>query len=270
MSHSLHLSISLSAPSLLSLYLTNNIMNNYAILLECDPNNTLGGSCQRDIENMASHLISKCNYNSENIYLLTSSSYKTKINGINQRSSTELFSVFDTINRQNPNLIIIELSGHGFSVKDTSGDEIDGRDEAINVGNKRILDDDIYKNIILKLQCDALLFCDTCYSGTMFDLPYIFNSTNNQWSYSTNRDDKFDGDNTIISFSACSDRQLSMCDIGDYTGFGGSLTTAILNINEIMEDLVEFNNIFHCYNKIKKRIMMLNQTVILSSTKKID
>ena len=176
--------------------------------------------------------------------------------------SKNIFTIFDSILLKNPELIIILLSGHGYSVRDNDGDEIDGRDEAINVGYQ-ILDDLIYTNIVKKLNCKAILLADTCHSGTMFDLPYIYDG--NKTITGTKRKDIFN--NMILSLSACGDNQLSMCDIGDKTGFGGSLTTSLLNIDNIMDRLLEFNIDKEFYSLIQNRLKMLNQKLILGSTK---
>ena len=239
-------------------------MNKFAILLECDPGNTLGGSCLRDIDNMASHLIDMCQFLPSNINLLTTSSYKPKTQGVQQSDSKDLYKVVDRINQSDPQLMIILLSGHGFSVRDRNGDELDGCDEAINVGFQ-ILDDDLY-NLVLKLKCNAIFLTDTCHSGTMFDLPYGYDVGTDKFVKSSNRNDIIN--NLMISLSACSDQQLSMCDVGDQTGFGGSLTTALLNIDNVMQELLSMTNFKVLYNKLQARLCLLNQKLVLSSSRR--
>lgn len=239
-------------------------MNKFAVLIECDPGNTLGGSCLRDIDNMASCLVNQFNFISSNIYLLTTSPYKPKTQGVSQANSKELYNIVNKINQYNPQLIIILLSGHGFSIPDINKDELDGRDEAINVGFQ-VIDDDIYNNIVLKLKCNAILLADTCHSGTLFDLQYCYNEVTNTFVKASNRNDVLSP--LMISLSACSDQQLSMCDIGDKTGFGGSLTTALLNIDGVMNDLLNMTNFKNLYTKIQSRLCLLNQKLVLSSSK---
>lgn len=238
-------------------------MNKFAILLECDPGNTLGGSCLRDIDNMASHLIDMCQFLPQNINLLTTSSYRPKTQGVQQSNSKEIFKVVESINQSNPQLIVVLLSGHGFSVGDRNGDELDGCDEAINVGFQ-ILDDDLY-NLVLKMKCDVIFLADTCHSGTMFDLPYCYDVETDKFVKSSNRNDTMN--HRMISLSACADQQLSMCDVGDLTGFGGSLTTALLNIDNVMQELLSRSNFKNLYNKLQARLGLLNQKLILSSSK---
>jgi Caspase domain len=236
-------------------------MNKFAILLECDPGNTLGGSCLHDVSNMAHALIQKCQFDPKDIYILATAVCQNKIDHINYDISKNFFKVSDQIYQLNPNFLLILISGHGFSVTDTDGDEVDHMDDAINVGYQ-ITDDNIYDCIVKKFNCQLMLFGDTCHSGTLFDLPYFWDET--QWQLDTNRRDDLNCQG--ISISACSDNELSMCDIGDETGFGGSLTTALLNIEDILEDLVNFRNILSSYEKIKSRLKLLNQDVVLESS----
>jgi len=235
-------------------------MNKFAILLECDPSQTLGGSCLRDIENMAGGLIKICNFDDKNIYILTTNSFKSKYT-FNCFNSKELFNIIDRINKLNPTFIVVLLSGHGFSIKDISSDEMDGYDEVINIGYQ-LNDDQIYEGLVKKISCNGILLADTCHSGTMFDLPFIYNGTN--WIKYTKRNDKFN--NKIISLSACADNQLSMCDIGEITGFGGSLTTALLNLDGVLKHLIDMSDLKKVYGMIKSRLLMLNQTLMMSST----
>jgi Caspase domain len=241
--------------------------NTHAILIECDPHTTLGGSCLRDVRNMATHLIDRCSFVPNNIHILTTHNNEP-IKGnmyadIQYKSSrTDIFKVYNDITARNPMKIIILLSGHGFSVRDNNNDEIDGRDEAINVG-RRIIDDELYDGIVKECKCDLILLTDTCHSGTMFDLNYCYKG-DGKWIKSTKRNSKLNYKSKIISLSACNDNQLSMCDVGDDTGFGGSLTTAILNIPDVLEDLIKINNVENAYEKVRKSLRLLNQTVLLS------
>ena len=47
-------------------------MKKYCLLMETDPNNSLGGSCIRDLYNTANYLVNKVN-NIEKIFILTTS-----------------------------------------------------------------------------------------------------------------------------------------------------------------------------------------------------
>lgn len=71
----------------------------YAILLECDPGNTLGGSCIRDVKNMAENLVSRCSFNPQNIHILTTNStfQKSMSNKYSSYPANSLFNVIDNI-----------------------------------------------------------------------------------------------------------------------------------------------------------------------------
>jgi hypothetical protein len=257
-------------------------MSLYAILTECDPGSTLGGSCFRDVNNMAKYLINKCDFTPSNIYILTTpgTNIFTHITGVNYSyNSTDIFDVYSIIINFNPKLIVLLLSGHGFSVVDINGDETDRADESITFGKGMIIDDILYDKFVDADKSDMLLFSDTCHSGTMFDLPYSWTSLG--WTPNSNRLNPHIFKHNMISISACNDRQLSMCDIGEETGFGGSLTTALLNIPRILLDLIESFNSNNCttsatnptnnlrlitYQKIKTHLSLLNQTVVMSSS----
>jgi hypothetical protein len=212
---------------------------------------------------MADRLINNSNMDRGNIYALTINPPKNVISGINYRKSADLFVVATEISNKNPDLFIMLISGHGYTVPDTSGDEPTGQDQEI-ITDRPIIDDLIYQNIVCKMNNRLLLFSDTCHSGTMFDLPYVYDDSANMWRKNSKRDGRLQ--NTAISISACDDTQLSMCDIGEKTGFGGSLTTALLNCDSAFEDLIEYKNIKACYTKIKERLKLLNQRAILSSS----
>lgn len=77
--------------------------------------------------------------------------------------------------------LFFHYSGHGSYVRDTSGDENDGRDECIipsdHDTNGYILDDYLESNLVRKIG-SAYLFAvmDCCHSGTNLDLNYNYRS----------------------------------------------------------------------------------------------
>jgi hypothetical protein len=225
-----------------------------ALLVECDPGNTLGGSCCRDVHNMATYLLEN-GIDSKNIHILLTNLNKRKMDNVKYSPTQKLLSILDDLELSVGDTLIVLLSGHGYSTGDCNGDEVDGRDECINIG-QTIVDDTLYEKIVLKHNksgINLLLLSDTCHSGTMFDLPY------NSGLKSTRRLD--DLKVNAISVSACSDSQLSMCDIGNIAGFGGSLTVALLEYGNVFWELINMN-----YGKIDtifNRLKLLNQTGLL-------
>jgi hypothetical protein len=196
---------------------------------------------------MQEALIARCGFIDTNIHILTTA----------DRTSCELIATIRKVKNQttDASTVVILLSGHGYQTRDTtdpkSSDEADGMDEMINIGGRTLTDDAIHAEIS-RFMCKTILLADTCHSGTMFDLPLA-------------------GPDTVlgnlISLSACNDSQLSMCDVGDKTGFGGSLTTAVL-CDGVLEKLVErktSNDVHLVRALLQARLSKLNQQVILGS-----
>eukprot|EP00835_Amoeboradix_gromovi_P004067 NODE_297_length_11469_cov_0.855937.p3 type:complete len:488 gc:universal NODE_297_length_11469_cov_0.855937:7464-6001(-) len=76
--------------------------------------------------------------------------------------------------------LFLHYSGHGGSVKDTSGDEDDGMDETIcpvdYVKAGQIIDDEMHQILVKPLVRGVKLTVvfDSCHSGTALDLPYVY------------------------------------------------------------------------------------------------
>ncbi|KAI0292168.1 peptidase C14, caspase domain-containing protein [Russula brevipes] len=83
------------------------------------------------------------------------------------------------------------FSGHGIQIKDTSGDETDGLDECICAIDYRgdeqlpnehtagvIVDDRMHELLVQPLprECRLTAIFDSCHSGTVLDLPYLYSS----------------------------------------------------------------------------------------------
>lgn len=231
----------------------------YLFLIECDFYNTLGGSCLRDLKNVSNHL------DSENIFVFTTNPVIT--NGFPKK--TEFFNL--NVNNlkkciakvKDKSTVITLISGHGYQIKDKSGDELDGMDEYIKTSNSVILDDDLRDLFILSLSKKQNIkfigLIDTCHSGTMFDLDYRY--TKESWSKDTNRDLI---SINAISIGACLDNQLDNCDIGEI-GFGGALTVHLID-NNLIKHLLEGEEIY-VFNKLKKIFKNLRQTPVLQKCK---
>lgn len=129
---------------------------------------------------------------------------------------------------------VLSYSGHGTTKVCTEGEEPSGKDQvlvpadSVNDPSKFIIDDELYV-IISKLVKGANLFilCDSCYSGTNFDLPYIAdcNSTVCVLKQGQARPAI---QACVVELSGCSDYQTS----ADYS-FGnkayGAMTNAFLS-----------------------------------------
>lgn len=152
----------------------------FAVVIGINYNGTSSqlNGCINDAIHIKQFLIEKCNYLSENILFLAddgTSTIPTRQNIINafntliQKASVENF-----------NELWLSYSGHGSYTVDLNNEEADRRDELIcpvDYSQAGMLTDDfIYSNLVAKLPASAILFAllDSCNSGTVFDLPYIY------------------------------------------------------------------------------------------------
>ncbi len=189
----------------------NNNNKKYAVTIginySTNPYAKLNG-CINDANDIKNILISKCGYEPENVTQLLDESgyqYPTKQNIIN---------IFNTLVSKATDEGFTELwisySGHGTNISDADGDETDGKDECIcpsDYPSSGFMSDDfIYDNLISKLPAGTTLIAlfDSCHSGTVVDLPYIYSDglfrVNNKKNKSLA---------TVIGISGCMDVQTS-------------------------------------------------------------
>jgi len=90
--------------------------------------------------------------------------------------------------------LFFHYSGHGGQAKDLDGDENDGYDETIYPVdfryNGHILDDDMHAIMVAPLQSGVRLTAifDSCHSGSVLDLPYLYSTHGNIKETGTLRD----------------------------------------------------------------------------------
>merc|ERR1712183_744461 len=103
--------------------------------------------------------------------------------------------------------IFLHYSGHGTKVRDTSGDEDDGYDEALcpvdYPSNGLIIDDDLFDILIEPLPpgVNMISLMDCCHSGTILDLPYQFRpNADGSMPTSMKLDDSIDLDGMVEQF----------------------------------------------------------------------
>ena len=125
-------------------------------------------------------------------------------------------------------LLFIHFSGHGSYTYDTNGDEVDGNDELIVTSDSSYIMDDELK-LVLKQFCkkNVTVFglFDSCHSGTMMDLKYNYNYTDNTY-FENAKNDECNGN--ILMISGCMDEQTSSEAIINGTP-QGALTSTFIN-----------------------------------------
>lgn len=243
-----------------------------AILIEGDNENSLGGACSRDIWHITNKLINDLNVERNNIFTffhsLGSDKYVEKLTSmgimnITYNSLENIRKCYDFVVEQSKLshvIVFFHYSGHGYQVMDHNGDEIDGMDE-IFVGHQ-MTDDYVWEHLVSKLSESTHIFAlvDACHAGSGMDMPYLWR--NGKWVLhkKKNVDAKCHG----FSLSACNDVQCASQDIGETTGFSGSLTAGVCDSGRLSEFIYDPIKL---YNILIPRLQKLHQTVELYCVK---
>jgi len=190
--------------------------------------------CINDASHLKDFLINKAGYSSENIMMLLDNGTVTR------PTKQNIIKGFNTlVEKANDGFteLWFSYSGHGTSVKDKNGDEADGFDEAICPVDFNesgfIIDDFIYDNLVVKLPETATLFTlfDSCHSGTILDLPYIYNT-----SFAKNNSNK-QHVATVFSISGCRDNQTSADAFIDNTHEGAMTWSFLTSLSQNSYDI---------------------------------
>jgi hypothetical protein len=221
-------------------------MTNRALIVSINYTGTSSalGGCIKDGEAIKKLLVDEPAFNfdeSNVIWLRDEQPDKTRL----PTRSNMLAALNSAVNatRSGDNLVIA-VSSHGSYQKDAKKDEADGRDECLvplDYQTAGMITDDELRAILDKLPSGSTTFvlCDTCHSGTMFDLPYTFDASKVRLG---NGKDAFreyletdttypETSGTIVTLSGCRDAQFS-----SDTPEGGALTRSFLHA------MSQFNN----------------------------
>ncbi|XP_011087897.1 metacaspase-1 [Sesamum indicum] len=170
----------------------------------------LRGTAQ-DVKNMRDLLVKRFGFLEESILILAEDeAYRPPT-----RKNIE--DAFQWLMRgiQSGDSLVFYFSGHGLRQRDFQGDEIDGFDETICPvdfqSNGNILDNYINKAIVRPLIPGVTLHAivDCCHSGTMLDLPHVYNINTRKWDDNRPPSGTYKGTSggRAICFSACEDYQ---------------------------------------------------------------
>ncbi|KAJ6469245.1 caspase domain-containing protein [Mycena sanguinolenta] len=171
--------------------------------------------CINDAKHVFSFLVRHAHYKAENIVVLTDDSPHA-------RSQPTRANMIDAMrwlvkDAKPHDALFFHYSGHGGQTRDLDGDEVDGYDETIYpIDYQRhghIVDDELHDIMVkpLPTRCRLTAIFDSCHSGTVLDLPYVYDhhgrlkgrqvTERARASKSSNAD--------VISLSGCKDGQTS-------------------------------------------------------------
>jgi hypothetical protein len=131
--------------------------------------------CINDINNINNFLVKNCGYDSKNIRISTDDPKNTVKP---TRENMEANIMWLANGAKSGDTLLFYYSGHGSHVRDTNGDESDGRDNVLvplDYTTKGVITDDwLFLNLASRLPAGVTLwvFTDCCHSGTMMDLQY--------------------------------------------------------------------------------------------------
>ena len=180
---------------------------------------------------MQNLLVSQLGYSASNITVLrddssTSSKQPTRANILNE---------LNNLINSSPNCteIWVLYSGHGTQLADKSRDETDGIDECIvpvdYLTSGFILDDEL-NVIIQKATCRAILMFDSCRSGTVCDLPWVYEFQSPTTYTRRGENNKNITNQQIYMFSGCKDSQTSADAYNrTFNQFSGAFTSAFID-----------------------------------------
>lgn len=238
-----------------------------ALLVGINYRNTVNelSGCINDCLNIQQLLQTKYGYN--DFVLLTDD---TLVKPTKKSIIDELTNLL--VNSKSGDKLFFLYSGHGIFTADLNGDETDGRDELIypiDAFNLQgcISDDQLNSIIRSYLKPDTTLFVlmDCCFSGTILDLPYNYD-TNNKLIVSKGQKETL---GQVILISGCRDDQTSADAFVNLDGkntFSGAMTYSFL---KSIEPNISLNSLLTKMKSILKN-EGYTQVPQLSTGKNID
>jgi hypothetical protein len=159
--------------------------------------------CINDV-NKISQLLTKLGFQSINVLTDNTNIKPTKQNILNEFKNL-------IINASANDILFFHFSGHGSYTYDKNNDETDNKDEMIISSDLQGILDDEFRNILqthLKQNVTLVGLFDSCHSGSMFDLKYIYLDSDNYDKFTEN-DKVSECRGNVIMISGCMDSQTS-------------------------------------------------------------
>jgi len=166
--------------------------------------------CINDLKHITAHFLSQTGFVPDNIVPMTDD---TKIVPTKQVMESSMHQFVN--NAINGDRLFLQYSGHGTSVKDKTGDEDDGYDEALcPLDGGVIVDDWMFFNVVKPLEraptASLFVLIDACHSGTCLDLQHQYQAIRKPKETIAVREDKNvkrTASCQVIGFSAALDSQ---------------------------------------------------------------
>ncbi|KAJ7808296.1 peptidase C14, caspase domain-containing protein [Mycena leptocephala] len=184
--------------------------------------------CINDAKHIFSFLVRRAGYKAKDIVVLTDDSPHARAQPTRQNI---LDAMAWLVRDARPHdALFFHYSGHGGQTRDLDGGEVDGYDEVIypldyeRAGN--IVDDKMHDIMVKPLPagCRLTAVFDSCHSGTVLDLPYIYDHRGRQKGQhiSDRARQRKASSADVISLSGCKDGQTSADTFADGQAVGAA------------------------------------------------
>jgi hypothetical protein len=221
---------------------------------------------KNDVKLIKNMLIKDHGFEDKNIIELLESN-----NGYEPTAENIISNLKHLANILTPNdFFVLQYSGHGQYIIDKNMDEVDGFDEAIvplDYRKSGIITDDSINDILSTFKCKTFILFDTCYSGTMCDLPYTWD-IDNGYKCITNKKNIMNNKN-IIKLASSLDREESFTIMSDRLMYVGAFTNAFyLSMKTNKNTNLDFMSLVEHINK-RITIKGLKQHSVIESSNKL-
>ncbi|KAJ8755650.1 hypothetical protein K2173_022245 [Erythroxylum novogranatense] len=185
-----------------------------------------------DVKSVRRLLLNHFGYNPRDIVILTE--VKQGIELAPTKKNIQKYMNWLLEDCKDGDYLVFFFSGHGLRQPNFTGDELDGFDETIcpvdYMNEGMITDNEIYSTIVEPLPEGVTLHAiiDACHSGTVLDLPRVYNRFEKRWEKSNSKDHTSGG--LAISLAACKDEEVA-ADTSAFSGkqMNGALTYILVD-----------------------------------------
>ncbi|KAI0051548.1 peptidase C14 [Auriscalpium vulgare] len=176
--------------------------------------NALNG-CVNDAKNMYHFLVDHYHYPPSSILYLTDNARDPRARPTRETLINAMHWLVE--GAQPDDALFFHYSGHGGQTRDLDGDEVDGYDEVIfplDYKSAGVITDDVMHSVMVKPLppgCRLTALFDSCHSGSVLDLPYLYHSNGRiKGSDVTRRFKEIKSTPAdVITWSGCKDSQTS-------------------------------------------------------------